>query len=131
MLLSCSFFLLGFLFSNLLSFDLLSPFDFLLSLRFLVPVYFLGDLFIFFFLLFWRFHAKLFVLNKQRNTYLDSFFVSLTSLEIYGSILILFSDSSNTLMAFIHSFLLFLISYGYVNFSLPHSGALLVCSHHW
>lgn len=39
-----------------------------------------------------RFHPKFAILNSERLTYFDSFSVLFTSLEISGSILILFSD---------------------------------------
>ena len=58
------------------------------------------------------FHAELAVLTKEKYTYFDYFSVLLTSLDMSGSILILFSDYSNTLMAFIHSVLLILTSEG-------------------
>lgn len=59
--------------------------------------------------------------------YLDSFSVLLTSLEMSGSILIFFSDSSKTLIAFMHSVLLILTSEG----SLSHSLSLLTSLVNW
>ena len=57
-------------------------------------------------------HAEFLILNSKKITYLDSLSVLLTSFEISGSILILFSDSSKTLIAFMHSILLVLTSEG-------------------
>ena len=57
-------------------------------------------------------HAEFLILNGKTDTYFDSLSVLLTSLEISGSILILFSDSSKTLIAFMHSILLVLTSEG-------------------
>ena len=57
-------------------------------------------------------HAEFSVLTKERYTYFDYFSVLLTSLDMSGSILILFSDYSNTLIAFMHSVLLILTSEG-------------------
>lgn len=54
------------------------------------------------------FHAELLVLSKSKSTYFDYLSVLLTSFEMSGSILILFSDSSKTLIAFMHSILLVL-----------------------
>ena len=58
------------------------------------------------------FHSEFSILNIEELTYFDSFSVLLTSFEISGSILILFSDSSKTLIAFIHYVLLILTSEG-------------------
>ena len=53
--------------------------------------------------------------NHKIFTYLVIFLLFPTNLEISGSILILFSDSSKILIAFTHSFLLVLISSGSFN----------------
>jgi hypothetical protein len=60
------------------------------------------------------FHAEFSVLNGMVVTYCDYFSLALMSLEISGSILILFSDSSNTLMALMHSVLLSRTSVGWI-----------------
>ena len=77
------------------------------------------------------FHAELFVLNEMMVTYCDYFSLALMSLEISGSILILFSDSSNTLMALMHSVLLSRTSVGWIFIFLPNWAIPWVCRRRW
>lgn len=81
--------------------------------------------------LLWRFHAELFVLNSESITYWDSFSLALMSLDISGSILMRFSDSSKTLMALMHSVLRRRTSLGCIVAGVPRWAILWVYPHRW